>query len=96
MRMPRRVLFVVLILALAAGGLGLVAGYNSPVSETDVINAGAVRYVRETGGDAIDCVGLPGEGRIWIEVRCGDGDRFRAYLFNDQGELVSTPKEPRT
>ena len=96
MTLPRSVLVVIACLALIAGALGLLAGTNAGVTETDVINAGAALYVAETGGAVTDCVGLPGSGSVWIEVRCGDETAARAYLFDDQGTRLSPSEEPRT
>ena len=95
MRLPPRVLGIISVLAVVAGVLGLVAGSNAGVTETDVINAGAALYVDETGGSVTDCVGLPGAGDVWIEVRCGDETGMHAYLFDERGHRLTPPKEPR-
>jgi hypothetical protein len=42
------------------------------MTETDVINHYATRYVADHGGRISDCVAVPGRAAgIWIEVRCG-------------------------
>ena len=96
MTLPRSVLLVIAGLVVVAAGLGVVAGSNSVVTETDVINAGAALYVNETGGVVTECVGVPGRGSVWIEVRCGDEADMRAYLFDEKGNRLTPPEEPRT
>ena len=96
MRLPRRVLGVMAVLALGAGALGVAFGVNATVTESDIINAGAALFVSETGGNLTECLGIPGQGEVWIEVRCGDGDGFRAYFFDERGNRLSQPEEPRT
>lgn len=96
MTLPRGVRVVMGVLAAVAAVLGVVAGSNATITETDVINAGAALYVAETGAAVTDCVGLPGDGIVWITVRCGDEAGMRAYLFDDRGNRLTPPEEPRT
>ena len=96
MILPRRVLIVIGTLAVVAAVLGLAAGQNVRVTETQVIDAGAAIYTTETGGTRKDCVGLPGHGEVWIEVRCGDAGAIITYLFDERGRRLRPQEEPRT
>ncbi len=96
MSVPRRVLVVIGALVTVAAGLGFAAGRNAEVTETQVINAGAALYVAETGRARTECLGLPGSGAVWIEVRCGDGEAVNTYLFDERGRRLRPPEEPRT
>ena len=96
MSVPRRVLVVIGALVTVAAGLGLAAGRNAEVTETQVIDAGAAIYTAETGGKRTDCVGLPGRGEAWIEVRCGDAGAIITYLFDERGRRLRPKEEPRT
>jgi hypothetical protein len=93
-RLPRRVVRVTGWLCLLAGAAGLWAGFGEPPTETDIISAGAALYVAETGGSEAECVGTPGEGPVWIVVRCGETDALRTYLFDRGGTLI-VPEELR-
>ena len=90
--MPRWGWFVPLGLATLVGALlAFREGWiYATITETDVINAMATRYVSEDGGpDAAfsDCVGLAGQvDGAWITVRCGD----TFYHVNRRGRLIST------
>ena len=95
MRLPTSVIVVMFGLAGVAGLLGFLSGSNSLLTESDVINAGAALWVSETGGQVTDCVGLPGGGEVWIEVRCRDGSDTRTYLFDERGGRVSPSEERR-
>lgn len=97
--MPGWVWFVPLGLATLVGAL-LAFRYGwiaATITETDVINAIANRYVTEDGGAdarAADCVGLPGmRPGAWITVRCGTieyhVDRFGRLI--DTGAAVGRP-----
>ena len=58
------------------------------MTETDVINRYADRYVRDHGGRASECHAVPGSrAGVWIEVRC-DGVR---YPVDRAGRLVGAP-----
>ena len=96
MIVPRRVLVVAGALTAVAAVLGLAAGQNGQVTETQVIDAGAAIYTAETGGKRTDCVGLPGRGEVWIEVRCGDAGAIITYLFDERGRRLRLQEEPRT
>jgi hypothetical protein len=78
---------VTLVGALLAFRYGWIA---ATITETDVINAFAQRYVTEDGGEDArisDCVGLAGQiDGAWITVRCGDF----WYHVNAFGSLIST------
>ena len=91
----RRVIIVTGALCLVAAVLGLAAGQRGMPSETQVIEAGAAIYVSETSGLATDCVGLPGEGDVWISVICGDGEDRRTYLFDRRGGRIASAEEPK-
>lgn len=94
--MPGRVVSVVVLLCIAAGGLGLYLGTRPPLTETQVIEAGAAIYAAETGGSEADCVGIPAEGAAWIEVRCGDAGEGHTYVFDRSGALIGPQAEPKT
>ena len=90
--MPHWVWWVPLGLATLVGALvafryGWIA---ATITETDVINAMANRYVTQDGGSgasAGDCVGLAGQvAHAWLTVRCGD----TVYHVNRFGRLIST------
>jgi len=90
--MPRWLWFVPLGLATLIGAL-LAFRYGwiaATITETDVINAFANRYVAQDGGAAAqvaDCVGLAGQiDGAWITVRCAD----LLYHVNRFGGLIST------
>lgn len=76
-----------LVGALLAFRFGWIA---ATITETDVINAMASRYVTQDGGPgatAGDCVGLVGQVEgAWITVRCGT----RVYHVNRFGRLLAT------
>lgn len=92
MRLPRPVLATVAALCVVAAGAGFLAGANAGVTETDVINTGAALYEGETGGSRLDCLGVPGTGAVWIEVRCGDGADIRTYLFDEKGMRLTSSR----
>ncbi|WP_413719273.1 hypothetical protein [Silicimonas sp. MF1-12-2] len=93
--MPRPVLAVTFMLCCVAAVLGVWAGIRPAITETQVIEAGAGLYAEETGGSRADCVGIPGEGRVWIVVRCGASGKVRTYLFDRGGTLI-VPEDVRT
>ena len=95
MRVPKTVFVVCAALALLAGGLGFIAGVKAGVTETEVISAGAALWNSETGGAVTACVGVPGGGEVWIEVRCTDAGDSRTYLFDERGRRLAPSKEPR-
>jgi hypothetical protein len=75
-----------LVGALLAFRYGWIA---ATITETDVINAMATRYVTQDGAPgatAGDCIGLAGQiDGAWITVRCGD----LAYHVDRFGRLIS-------
>ena len=91
----RRVVLVTGALCLVAAGLRYSAGQRGLPSETAIINAGAALYVSETGGSRAECIGVPGEGVVWISVVCGDGSDRRAYLFDRRGKRLIETEEPQ-
>lgn len=93
--MTRRILFFLpfAALVLIAGLFAFRAGYwQANLTETDVINTYAAKYVAETGGALTDCVATPGEAPVWIEVTCRSGNgEGRIYPVNRRGALLSLP-----
>ncbi|OSQ52029.1 hypothetical protein [Marivita geojedonensis] len=90
--MPGWVWFVPLGLATLVGAL-LAFRYGwiaATITETDVINAIATRYVTQDGGSTAqvgDCVGLAGQVEgAWITVKCND----LVYHVTRFGRLMST------
>ncbi|SHH26757.1 hypothetical protein [Marivita hallyeonensis] len=90
--MPRWAWFVPLGLVTLVGAL-LAFRYGwiaATITETDVINAYANRYLTQDGGPEArvgDCVGLAGQvDGAWITVRCGS----ISYHVNRFGALIST------
>ncbi len=111
--MPRWALFLpvgllTLVLALLFFRLGWIA---ANLTETDVINTYAARYLQEAGPGArvSDCVARPGQGAaVWIVVSCeGTAGRY-SYHVNRfgglrhvsgpgfEGNAPPAPQEPRT
>ena len=81
--MPLAVL--TLIGALLAFRQGWIAAH---MTETDVINHIAARYVADHGGEVGDCRAVPGRrSDVWIEVLCGE----RRYPVDRAGRLVAQP-----
>lgn len=77
-------------LALGAGVLGFIAGKNwQERDESAVIPAVAALYVAETGHTASDCVGVPGQGDVWVRVTCG----ALVYLVDHRGR-IARPEGP--
>ncbi|MBJ3763060.1 hypothetical protein ILP92_09920 [Maribius pontilimi] len=86
------VLLGLVAVSLAALALGLTAGLRvMRLDEGAVIADRAARYVAETGGRAGDCIGVPGQGRVWIRVIC-DGDARRVYGVSRWGGDVAVPE----
>ena len=81
-----------LIGALLAFRYGWIA---ATITETDVINAMAHRYVTRDGNEDAqigDCVGLAGQiDGAWITVQCGDV----AYHVDRFGRLITMDDTPR-
>lgn len=93
-KMPRPVVRATIILCLGAAAFGLWLGGQNLPSEADVIEAGAVLYVAETGGAATECVGVPGTGLVWIAVRCGREPDALVYQFSREGTLMAPDGAP--
>lgn len=85
------------IAALALCGCAIVLGLTFgqkvfKLSETEVINAFAARYVAETGGQSTDCAAQPSaRAGVWIIVTCGQGDMQRRYAADFQGRQIAVP-----
>lgn len=94
MRIPPTVLLVITVLTVAAGTLGYLAGSrHAALSETDVINAYADRYVQDQGLDPVDirrCHAVPGRADpVWLVVVCAEGSvAERAYFVGRNGALL--------
>ena len=86
----RPVILSVGVLALVAGLVGYLLGQRqATLTETDVINAYAARYVAETGGQPTDCAAIPGPGDVWLVIRCGgEGLAGRVFEVDRQGNLI--------
>ena len=86
------------ILAALAAALGLPAGWHvATLTETDIIDAAAARYVRDHGGAPAECVARPGTPPVWIEVLCGT-PRLRAIYQADRFGFLTglPPADPAT
>ena len=96
--MPASVLRIVIVLVCVAAMLGYWLGQRqAALSETDVINAVADRYVSETGGQRHDCVARPdARDGIWVVINCGTASSINQYLVDHQGRLVSPGGMPET
>jgi len=81
------------VLTLLAGLLLFRQGWIAAhMTETDVIDHFAARYVAEHGGQKSDCVAVPGRSaQVWIEVHCGD---VAIYPVDRAGRLISLPEGP--
>ncbi|MCC1492287.1 hypothetical protein [Cognatishimia sp. F0-27] len=100
--MPRWVWWTpVALLVVATALLGFRWGWiAATITETDVINAYAQRYLEDRARDGTgagasvgDCVAYPGEERgVWLVVSCGptprDLSRHYAYYVNGIGQMV--------
>ncbi|WP_187428694.1 hypothetical protein ROLI_012000 [Roseobacter fucihabitans] len=94
------------LLVVALGIWGFRWGWiAATITETDVINAYAQRYLDEAGADArvTDCTAIPGDqGRIWIIIRCVSpesggfeypADRFGRLLDRPRGAILPAAPE---
>ncbi|WP_299826920.1 hypothetical protein [uncultured Roseobacter sp.] len=94
--MPRWLWFtplalLVVAVAIWAFRLGWIA---VTISESDVINTYAQRYLEEAGSTALltDCTGLPGTGDgVWIIVRCTQAELQFDYPVDRFGRLLDLP-----
>lgn len=90
--MNRGVVVSTLALVLCAGVLGFVLGRNGQAGDEGVaVSRVAALYVAQTGGQAGDCVGVPGQGEVWVRVTCG----ARLYIVDRSGR-ITTPQGPQT
>ena len=111
--MPRWALFLPLgLVTLALGLLFFRLGWIAAnLTETDVINTYAARYLQEAGptAKASDCVARPAQAPgVWIVVTCAGAEMRYDYYVNRFGGLrsirgpeadahgVGQPEEPRT
>lgn len=84
------------VLTAVAGLLVFRQGWiTAHMTETDVINHYADRYVSEHGGRKTDCHAVPGAvAEVWLEVRCGG---VVIYPVDRAGRLLRRdPSEPTT
>ena len=89
--MNRVVLAVIVALAATAAVLGLAAGWRYvTLDEGRVIERYAQLYRDETGGALIDCVAQPGQGDIWLVIRC-NGVETRTFHVGHRGQLLASP-----
>lgn len=97
--MPRWLWFVPLgaltvLVGLWAFRLGWVA---ATITETDVVNTYAARYLQTAGPDArtTDCVARPGRQRgVWLVVSCAGSGRRVDYAVDRLGRLTERPLSP--
>lgn len=77
-------------LVLIAALLAFRAGYwQANLTETDVINTYASKYLFESGGRIEDCVATPGEAPVWITVTCSPQNGAPViYPVNKRGVLL--------
>lgn len=105
--MPRWLWWAPLVvLTLAAGLVAFHQGWiRAHLTETDVINHYAARYVAQAQGEAevTDCVAQPGTGRgVWLVIRCRRPGAPVGMLFpvDHGGRLLKdagqAPRGPRT
>ncbi|MEM8577650.1 MAG: hypothetical protein AAGF60_07340 [Pseudomonadota bacterium] len=87
-----------LLAAVAVLGLRY-GGQAAALTETDVINTYAARYVAAQGEGArlTDCVARPGQGEVWLVVSCTapGGTPIYDYHVNRFGALIDPPAPPR-
>ncbi|WP_099826729.1 hypothetical protein [Oceaniglobus indicus] len=89
--LPRALLWGIAMLTLGAAVLGFSLGRDAAeMTETQVISVYAKRYAAETGRPLTDCIAVPGQGRVWLVVRCGSGERQRVYPVARDGRLAPT------
>lgn len=84
----RLIVLPVAVLLLAAAGIGLSLGLRAVgITETEVIDRVAARYVREAGEEArhTDCAARPAASAgLWLLITCGRHE----YFVDDRGRLV--------
>ncbi|WOI54908.1 hypothetical protein [Palleronia sp. LCG004] len=77
-----------------AAVMGFVVGLRAiTLDESEVLMSYAERYAEETGGSIGDCVGLPGDGDVWMRVACL-GDPPRVYGISRFGFEVDPGVDP--
>ena len=92
-KMPKSVVRMTAVLCAIGAGAGIWLGSRELPTESDVILSGVSLYTSETGADATECVGVPGEALVWISVRCGKDETLRVYHFDRQGDRMSDDSE---
>ena len=88
--MPRWWIFAPLFVFFGLiGVIALLYGKDiAGLSETEVITHYAERYVVESGNPSAhinDCYAVPGDGRVWLVVRCAGHE----YAVNRFGGLIT-------
>lgn len=78
------------VLVLIAALLAFRAGYwQANLTETDVINTYASKYLHDTGGRIEDCSATPGTGEVWLTVTCQPVNGAPViYPVNKRGALL--------
>jgi hypothetical protein len=86
-----------------SAAFGLLLGLRAiPPSETEIIDAAAARYLRETGGARSDCHATPGPvAGVRLVVICDAGEQTWTAAFDAWGTEVTLDadlleQEPRT
>ena len=92
---------MILVTAVAAI-LAFRMGYNVVnITETNVINHYAARYVAEgpKGAKVTDCAAQPGDAEgVWLVIQCGGAAHVVRYAVDRYGKLVlgNPGPEPQT
>ncbi|MGR3824709.1 MAG: hypothetical protein ACU0A5_19265 [Salipiger marinus] len=93
MLLPLAVLLALLLLA------GLRAGQHAAqLGESDAMAPYVARHVQE-GGARTDCSGRPGQGPVWIVLRCEGAAGGAVYDIDRRGGLLARQQirpRPRT
>lgn len=94
--MPRWLWFAPLVVLTVLGGLWAfrLGWIVATITETDVIDAYAARYLETAGPDAraTDCVARPGLQRgVWLIVSCSGPGRRVDYPVDRFGRLAERP-----
>jgi len=81
---------------LVAAVAGLLMGWRvASMTETDVIEAAADRYVSDHDGRREDCAAQPGTPPVWITVVCTRNGRGAIYQFDNLGRMKEiAPADP--
>lgn len=80
------------VLACAVALAGFIIGWRvSTLTESDVIEAAAARYVADHKGAPEQCEARPGTPPVWITVLCGSPDVTAIYQSDRFGRLTESP-----